>query len=130
MELKQIGTAFNGLRNTPRDWNEVESRLAFENDYLDGLYGLEHHRRIWVIFGFHIQKGWSPRVRPRKAKDDSLVGIFASRGIQRPNKLGMTLVELIRVEDSELIVRGLDAFDGSPVFDIKPFDEDYDSFRE
>lgn len=130
MELKQIGTIFNGLRNIPKQWNEVESRLVFEDDYLDGLYGLEHHRRIWVIFGFHIQKGWSPRVRSRKTKDDSLVGIFASRGIQRPNKLGMTLVELIEVEDSELAVRGLDAFDGSLVFDIKPFDEDYDSYIE
>lgn len=69
-------------------------------------------------------------VRPRCAKDDALVGIFASRGVQRPNKLGLTLVELVNVKGNTVTVRGLDAFDGSPVYDVKNYDEDYDLYRE
>jgi tRNA (Thr-GGU) A37 N-methylase len=55
-----------------------------------------------------------------------MVGIFASRSIQRPNRLGLTLVELISVHRNIVTVKGLDAFDGSPVFDVKPYDSDYD----
>lgn len=130
MRLKRIATVFNGVTNTARDWNEVESQLVFEDDYSDGLFRIERYKRIWVIFGFHRQRGWSSRVRPRMARDDSLVGIFASRGIQRPNRLGLTLVELTGVEGHILKVRGLDAFEGSPVYDVKPFEEDYDSREE
>lgn len=130
MRLKRIATVINGVTNTARDWNEVESQLVFEDDYSDGLFGIERYKMIWVIFGFHRQRGWSSRVRPRKARDDSLVGIFASRGIQRPNRLGLTLVELRGVEGHVLRVRGLDALEGSPVYDVKPFEEDYDSREE
>ena len=68
-------------------------------------------------------------VRPRCAKDESLVGVFASRSVQRPNKLGMTLVDLVNVKGNTVTVKGLDAFDGSPVFDLKNYDEDYDGYR-
>ena len=67
-------------------------------------------------------------VRPRCARDDSLVSIFASRGVQRPNKLGLTLVDLVNVIGNTVTVKGLDAFDGSPVFDVKSYDEDYDLY--
>ena len=116
----------NGIDRTAKDWNQVASRLVFEEEYVDGLFGLGRLDRIWVIFGFNRHRGWSPVVRPRCAKDDSLVGIFASRGVQRPNKLGMTLVHLVSVRGNTVTVRGLDAFDGSPVFDVKSYDRDYD----
>jgi tRNA (Thr-GGU) A37 N-methylase len=51
-----------------------------------------------------------------------LVGIFATRTMTRPNPVGLTLVELVKVEGNVLTVRGLDAFNGTPVIDIKPFD--------
>lgn len=69
-------------------------------------------------------------VRPRCAKDESLVGIFASRGVQRPNKLGLTLVDLVNVKGNTVTVKGLDAFDGSPVYDLKNYDEYYDLYRK
>lgn len=116
----------NGIDKTAKDWNQVASKLVFEEEYVDGLLGLGRLDRVWVIFGFNRRRGWSPLVRPRCTKDDSLVGIFASRGVQRPNKLGMTLVHLVSVRGNTVIVRGLDAFDGSPVFDLKNYDQDYD----
>ena len=51
-----------------------------------------------------------------------LLGVFATRTNLRPNPIGLTLVELLKVEGAILTVRGLDAFDGTPVLDIKPFD--------
>ena len=55
-----------------------------------------------------------------------LVGVFATRSPRRPNPVGLTLVELVKQDDAVLWVRGLDALDGTPVLDIKPYD-DWDS---
>ena len=120
----------NGIAETPPDWSKVVSRLVFEKEYVGSLCGLDKLKRVWVIFGFHRRRGWSPMVRPRCAKDESLVGIFASRGVQRPNKLGLTLVDLVNVKGNTVTVKGLDAFDGSPVYDLKNYDEYYDLYRK
>jgi len=126
LRLRRIATVVNGVTETPEDWRKVRSKLVFEKEYVDALFGLGRHERIWVIFGFNHQRGWTSRVRPRRAKDKSLVGVFASRSIQRPNKLGLTLVDLASVKGNTVTVKGLDAFDGSPVYDVKNYDEDYD----
>ena len=128
LRLRRIATVVNGVTETATDWNKVVSKLVFEKEYVDALFGLNKLKRIWVIFGFDRRRGWSPTVRPRCAKNDSLVGIFASRGVQRPNKLGLTLVDLVNVIGNTVTVKGLDAFDGSPVFDVKSYDEDYDLY--
>lgn len=126
LKLRQVATVVNGVADTPKDWHKVKSRLVFEEQYVEGLYRLAESKRIWVIFGFHKRRGWQPRVRPRAAKDESMTGIFASRSVQRPNKIGLTLVELVGIQGNIVTVEGLDAFDGSPVFDIKPYEKDYD----
>jgi len=127
MRLTPVATVFNGVKETPKgDWRRIRSRLVFKEEYAKGLYRVRECSRIWVIFGFHRVRGSQSLVRPRKAKDKSKIGIFASRGIQRPNHLGLTLVHLIKASRNTLIVTGLDAFDGSPVYDIKPYDSDYD----
>jgi len=126
LRLKQLASVVNGVTSTPKDWHRIRSKLVFDEEYVEGLCALAQSKRIWVIFGFHQQTGWRPKVRPRKAMNDSLVGIFASRSIQRPNRLGLTLVELVSVRRNIVTVKGLDAFDGSPVFDVKPYDSDYD----
>lgn len=111
------------------DWKEVESKLVFFDEYVDGLYRLNECKRIWVIFGLHHHRGWKSRVRPRMAEDDSIVGVFASRDSKRPNRLGLTLVDLVDVQGNTVTVNGLDAFDGTPVYDVKKFDADYDEWR-
>lgn len=127
LKLQRIAMVVNGVVKTPRDWQKVTSKLVFDEKYVVSLSGVDQLKRIWVIFGFHRCHGWDPNVRPRCAKDDSLVGVFASRCVQRPNKLGLTLVELVSVKGNIVTVRGLDAFDGSPVYDVKNQDEDYDN---
>ena len=130
MRLRRIATVANGKTETADDWSKVVSKLVFEKEYVNSLSGLSRLKRVWVIFGFHRRRGWSSRVRPRCAKDNSLVGIFASRSVQRPNKLGLTLVDLVSVKGNTVTVKGLDAFDGSPVYDLKNYDADYDLCRK
>ena len=130
LKLKRFATAVNGITETAQDWHQVTSKLVFEKEYVDALSGLDRLKRIWVIFGFHQHRGWTPRVRPRCAKDESLVGVFASRDVKRPNKLGLTLVDLVSVKGNVVTIRGLDAFDGSPVYDVKNCDKDYDGYQK
>ncbi|TRO51820.1 tRNA (N6-threonylcarbamoyladenosine(37)-N6)-methyltransferase TrmO [Candidatus Bathyarchaeota archaeon] len=89
---------------------------------LDGINGFSH---LFVLFWLHktlAKQRELLKVHPRRRKDLPLLGIFATRTMTRPNPIGLTLVELVNVEDNVLTVRGLDAFDGTPVLDIKPFD--------
>ena len=62
------------------------------------------------------------RVHPRGREDIPLIGVFATRSAYHPNSIGLTLVKLLKVRDNVLSVRGLDAFDGTPILDVKPFD--------
>ena len=126
MRLKPIAKVVNGIERRVDDWSMVRSKLVFEKKYVDGLYRLGHFKHIWVIFGFHKQKGYLLKVHPNHDLSKPLVGLFASRSPTRPNRLGLTLVELVSVRGKVVTVKGLDAFDGSPVFDIKPYEEEID----
>jgi len=126
MKLKSLAVVKNGVRETPEDWDKVTSRLVFAPEYLEGLYKLGHFRHIWVIFGFHRLRKTFMKVHPMHDPKKPLVGVFASRSPTRPNKLGLTLVELVSVRGNTVTVRGLDALDGAPVFDIKPYEEEID----
>lgn len=126
MRLKVIGRVKNGITDTPDDWSKVKSKITIDRRYLRGLQGLDHFKHVWVIFGFDRQRQTVLRVHPRHDPEKPLVGVFASRSPTRPNKLGLTLVRLIGIRNNVVTVRDLDAFDGSPVFDIKPFEDEID----
>ncbi len=122
LRLRPIAFVRNGVTDDADDWDEVESRLVFEPEYVPGLYRLDRFRHIWVVFGFHMKRGWAPRVHPRHDPSRPPVGVFATRSPKRPNRLGLTKVRLVSVRGRVVTVRGLDAYDGSPVWDVKPFD--------
>ncbi len=126
LRLRPIGVVRNGIRKSPKDWDKIKSKLIIDKRYSEGLFKLSHFKHIWVIFGFHKMRATVLRVHPRHDPDIPLVGVFASRSPTRPNKLGLTLVRLIGVKGEVVTVKGLDAFDGSPVFDIKPYEEEID----
>jgi len=76
------------------------------------------------------------RVRPRRhhggrvpAEDIPEVGVFATDSPARPNPIGLTLVKLVRRDGNILVVQGLDLYDGTPVFDLKPYRADYEARR-
>lgn len=120
VNLKPIATVRNGVTDDVDDWDKVTSRLIFEREWVDGLYKLGRFDHVLVIFGFHRKRGVKLRVHPRHDPSKPLVGVFASRSPRRPNKLGLTRVELLSVRGNVVTVQGLDAYDGSPVFDVKP----------
>ncbi len=126
MRLRAIARVVNGVREDVDDWDGVESKLVFEKHLLPGLENLDHFKHIWVIFGFHRKRGHSLKVHPMHDPSRPLVGVFATRSPKRPNRLGLTLVELVRVKGNVVTVRGLDAYDGSPVYDLKPYEEEID----
>ncbi len=120
MLLRPIATVRNGIAGDVDDWDKIESKLIFEREWVDGLYRLTRFDHILVIFGFHRKRGVKLKVHPRHDPSKPLVGVFATRSPRRPNRLGLTRVELVGVRGNVVTVRGLDAYDGSPVFDIKP----------
>ena len=126
VRLKPIATVKNGLSEKPEDWDKVRSKLVFKEEYVEGLYRLGHFKHVWVIFGFHKLRGWLPKVHPRHDPSLPLVGVFATRSPTRPNRLGLTLVELVSIKGNMVTVKGLDALDGSPVYDIKPYEDEID----
>jgi len=89
---------------------------------LEGITGFSH---VFVLFWLHeisSKQRKTLKVHPRGRRDLPLVGVFAARTNLRPNPIGLTLCELVRVEGNVLTIRGLDAFDGTPVLDVKPYD--------
>ena len=120
MRLKRIATVSNGVNEDVADWSRVKSRLIFEPEYEEGLYMLDRLRHVLVIFGFHRKRRVMMRVHPMHDPTKPLVGVFASRSPKRPNRLGLTRAKVISVRGNIVTVQGLDAYDGSPVFDVKP----------
>ncbi len=127
MELKPIGRVRNGVAKTLRpehDWKGVISEIAIEPALAEGLEGLENYSHVIVIFWAHKATDKSKMaLRVRYRGDPSLpeVGIFASRSLFRPNPLGIKVARLLERNGNVLRLEGLDALDGTPVLDIKPF---------
>jgi tRNA-Thr(GGU) m(6)t(6)A37 methyltransferase TsaA len=101
------------------------SQIVIHNELAEALEGIEDFSHLFVLFWLHeisSEERKTLKVHPRGRKDLPLLGVFATRTNLRPNPVGLTLVELVKVEGNVLTVRGLDAFDGTPVLDVKPFD--------
>jgi tRNA-Thr(GGU) m(6)t(6)A37 methyltransferase TsaA len=101
------------------------SQIIVHHELTEALVGIEDFSHLFVLFWLHeipAKQQKTLKVHPRGRRDLPLLGIFATRSMLRPNPIGLTLVELVKVEGNVLTVRGLDAFDGTPVLDIKPFD--------
>lgn len=122
--FRPIGVVRNGITETSEQcWEESISEIALRADLLPALKGIEDFSHLVVIFCFHRRPadGVELQVHPERREDMPLVGVLATRSPTRPNPIGMTVVELLGREENILRVRGLDAFDGSPVLDIKPY---------
>jgi tRNA-Thr(GGU) m(6)t(6)A37 methyltransferase TsaA len=89
------------------------------HDFEHALEDIEMWPYLWVLFWFHLNEGWRPKVLPpRSAKRR---GLFATRAPYRPNPIGMSAVKLEKVEGLVLHVSALDMLDGTPVLDLKPY---------
>ena len=111
-------------------WQQVESEIVINESLTEELEGLEENSHIFVIYRLHLAKDeskMSSKVHPRGDKSLPLVGRLATRSPYRHNSLGLKLVRLEGRQGNVLKVRGLDALDGTPIIDIKPYIPGYDS---
>ena len=110
---------------TDDHWGGVDAVIRLASGYpADAIAGLEEFSHLEVIYQFHLVGPDAVETgarHPRGNQDWPRTGIFAQRGKKRPNRLGVSRCELIGVEGTTILVRGLDAVDGSPVLDIKPY---------
>jgi tRNA-Thr(GGU) m(6)t(6)A37 methyltransferase TsaA len=133
--LKPIGvvrSAVRQARGAGYEWNRAVSEIVIDRSLSEALEGLEEFSHIIVLYWMHQSAGRGEpplKVRPRHNQDNPLVGVFASRSPHRPNSIGKATVRLLGREDNILRVKGLDAVDGTPVLDIKPYIPGYDSVR-
>jgi tRNA (adenine37-N6)-methyltransferase len=100
------------------------STILIYPQYAAGLDGLDAYKRLYIIYWLH--EGDKPtrratlRVIPRRHGAIEERGVFSTHSPHRPNPIGLTIVDLMNVEENKLLVHGLDAFEGSPIIDIKP----------
>ncbi len=125
MDMKPIGIVKSPVtEQSDENWGKVVSEIHVDESFAPGLRGLEEFSHLTVVFFMHqaaFNRSTDLIRRPQGRADMPLVGIFAQRAKHRPNPVGITAVALIRVEKNVLTVRGLDAIDGTPVLDIKPY---------
>ena len=128
--LNPIGYVKNSVEaKKDTSWGEDLSTIMLDESYSGGLKGLEDFSHVIILYYLdkasfdkekHLQR------HPQNRDDMPLVGIFSQRGKDRPNTIGMTSVKIVSVDEDTLTVKGLDAIDGTPVLDIKPYYPVYD----
>jgi len=123
--LKPIGRVRNSIRAKKREgWESVVSRIELLPKYAGALDGSEGYSHFLVLFWLSrvppSARGKKLKIHPRSRPDLPLVGVFATRTQYRPNPIGLTQVQFMARKGNILVVKGLDALNGTPVLDIKP----------
>ena len=126
LELRPIGHVENGVQPGEHvTWEDLESQIVIYHEWGEALEGLEDFSHIVVIYWLDRPRDEDQamplKVHPEAREEMPLVGLFATRTPYRPNPIGLTTVELLAREGNTLRVRSLDAYDGTPVLDIKPY---------
>ncbi len=125
IEFQPIGIVKSPVTEAVNDgWGGVVSEIHIDPSLEAGLKGIEDFSHLVVAFFLHesvfdLETHLSRR--PRSRPDMPVLGVFAQRARHRPNAIGVTMVELLGVENNKIKVRDLDAIDGTPVLDIKPY---------
>jgi tRNA (adenine37-N6)-methyltransferase len=123
--LRAIGTIRNGYQEKPETpWEEIVSEIVVDEALEEALDGIERFSHIHVLFWLdrsEDERGSHLRLHPQRREDLPEVGIFATRAMFRPNPIGLTSVRLLGRDRNVLRVLGIDALDGTPLLDLKPY---------
>lgn len=131
--IAHIRTDFTTKFGVPRQAgliDALEGRIVFEPEYrvAEALRGLDGFSHIWLIWDFSEahRDEWSPTVRPPRLGGNQRMGVFATRSPFRPNPIGLSSVEISRIdlhtpEGPVIYIKGADLMDGTPIYDIKPY---------
>ncbi len=130
--LRPVGYVVGG-RTEPVDdgWDTVDAMVRLDPRFgPEAVAGLDAFSHLEVVYRFHLVADADEHTgarRPRGNPEWPQVGIFAQRGKDRPNRIGVSRCVLLAVDGTDLHVRGLDAIDGTPVLDVKPYMRQFDA---
>jgi len=130
VSVRPIGVVRNGVKQPRMDgWATVRSDIILRDELTDALDGIEGYSHVIVVFAFDRVPESEQRQRVHPRGDLSLPeeGVLATRSQLRPNPLGVSVVRLLRRRRNIIRVEALDAIDGTPVLDIKPYFPNYDA---
>jgi tRNA-Thr(GGU) m(6)t(6)A37 methyltransferase TsaA len=131
IEFEPIGvihtpyTEPEGMPIQPLGGEGVQGTVEIFEQYRDGLKDLDGFSHIMLLFHFHRSRGYKLHVLPFMGTEER--GVFATRAPKRPNPIGLSVVQLDRVENGILYISNLDILDGTPLLDIKPYVPEFDS---
>jgi len=123
VKIKPIGVVRNNVTRRRCDgWREEVSEIIIDPEFTEALDGLEEFSHIYVLFYIHrMDRPFRMKIHPMGNPQYPLLGAFATRTPNRPSRIALTLCKLLSRKGNVLTVKGLDAFDGSPLLDIKPY---------
>ena len=121
-----VSSPFKERGDAPRQGRLTDeiSVITVEEEYLPALVGLEQYEWAFIFCWFDR----SDRTVLQSAHvGETPRGVFSNRSPNRPNPIALTLVNILNIEGNQITVRGLEALDGTPVLDIKPFSDEFDT---
>ena len=128
IKIKPLGQAKNKVvKPTLPGWKDVVTKIVIDKKYAKGLDGIEDYSHVIVVYWMDKEKECHLKHHPQGRVDIPFVGIFACRCPQRPNRIAISTVELIKRLGNIITVKGLDIVNGTPILDIKPYTPQYDS---
>ena len=136
-EFEPIGLLHTGLRwryEAPRQagFSDAKARIGLYpgRGFEQALEDLAGFERVWVLFVFHLNATWKPKVTPPYAPENRKYGVFSTRSPHRPNPVGLSCVELEGVDGLNVYLNHCDILDRTPILDIKPYIPAVDAFPE
>ena len=122
--MRPIGVVENDLAPhvAPSRATSARSVIRLRDEFAEGLTGMAAVDRVEIVYCFDQAPGAGVPLlqHPRGETDRPARGVFTIRSPHRPNPIGVTAVKVLEVREGEMVVEGLDAWDGTPVLDIKP----------
>jgi len=135
INLKQIATinsSFHTLENMPvqpRGAKNTIATIEFKKEFQEGLKDLDGFSHVYLIYYFHKIKEHKLSVVPFNDFNDTKRGVFSTRTPAHPNSIGLSVVELVSVEENIVTIKGVDILNNTPLLDIKPYIENFDKIE-
>ena len=113
----------------PKGAKDVYATIEFKKEYQTGLKDLEGFSHLYLLYYFHKVKEHALEVIPFNDITNTPRGVFATRTPMHPNHIGLSVVELVKVEENIVTIKGVDILDGTPLLDVKPYIENFDKIE-
>src|SRR3989339_1077513 len=131
IKIKPLGISTNSIKKPMLPgWKNIVTEIVIDKTYVKGLDGIEDYSHIIIVYWMDREKECHLKHHPQGRKDIPFIGIFACRCPQRPNRIAISTVELVKRKGNILTVKGLDIVNGTPILDIKPYTPQYDEIEK